>query len=68
VGRGVGIGNHRPDVVPDDAHLFGKTKPDKQVVDVRSQAGFRVAIGGGVRATRAAQVRRDHGEVLGHRR
>ena len=68
MGRGVGVGDHRPDVVPDDAHLLGKAKPDKQVVDVLSQAGFRVAIGGGVRATCAAQVWRDNGEVLGHRR
>ena len=68
MGRGVGVSDHRPDVVPDDAHLLGQAKPDKQVVDVLSHAGFRVAIGGGVRATCTAQVWRDNGEAIGHRR
>ena len=48
MGRGVGVGDHRPDIVPDDAHLVGKVEADQQLVDVLSQDGFRVAVGGGV--------------------
>ena len=40
---GVGIGDHRPNVMPDDTHLIGEVEANQQLVDVLSQDGFAVA-------------------------
>ena len=68
VGGSVAVRDQGSDIVPDDVHLPRQAEPGQQLVDVLGQGGRVVAAGRGVGAARAAQVRRDDGEVPGERR